>query len=137
MKFPASSDNRVGNPLRRIARVLGVLCGGFQLLMFLGYVLQGRGPSPGSLEPIAALSLVLMGAYSLAMFLALKWERASVLTGVVTLVAFNIILFLDLLPGNVSGGFSARGVLNPVFLALWLPLVFYGLAWRSEARRSG
>lgn len=43
--------------------------------------------------------------------------------------------FLGLLPGNVSGGWSARGVLNPVFLALWLPIQLYWLCWWLEGRR--
>lgn len=118
--------------IRRSARVLGVLMASFLLLMFLGYVLQGRGPSPGSLEPFAAIGLILIGVYAAAMFLALKRERAGVLIGAIALASFFAILFTGLLPGNVSGGFSARGVLNPVFLALWLPIILYLLCWRLE-----
>jgi lipopolysaccharide export LptBFGC system permease protein LptF len=106
----------------------------FLLLMFFGYVLQGRGPSPGSLEPVAAISLALMGIYAAAMFLALRRERAGVLIGAIALASFFAILFTGRLPGNVSGGFSANGVLNPVFLALWLPIILYLLCWRLEKR---
>ena len=118
--------------IRRSARVLGVLMASFLLLMFLGYVLQGRGPSPGSLEPFAAIGLILIGVYAAAMFLALKRERAGVLIAAIALASFFAILFTGLLPGNVSGGFSARGVLNPVFLTLWLPIILYLLCWRLE-----
>lgn len=107
---------------------------GFLLFMFFGYFLEGRSPSPDSLEPSAALGLLLMGTYVLAMFSALKWERTGSLLGAIALGGFFVIMFLGLLPGNVSGGFSARGVLNPVFLALWLPLLLYFTCWRLERR---
>ena len=78
-----------------------------------------------------------MGLYAIAMFLAFKWERAGTLLGTIVLAGFFTILFLGLLPGNVSGGFSTRGVLNPVFLALWLPIVLYWLCQGLEKRASG
>lgn len=107
---------------------------GFLLLMFFGYFLEGRNPFADSLAPFAALGLVLMGFYALAMFLALKWERTGLFLGAIVLAGFFVILFLGLLPGNVSGGFSVRGVLNPVFLALWVPLLLYFACWRLEER---
>lgn len=106
----------------------------FLLFMFFGYFLEGRNPSPDSLAPFAAFGLMLMGAYVLAMFLALKWERTGSFLGAIVLGGFFAIMFLGLLPGNVSGGFSARGVLNPVFLALWIPLLLYFTCWRLEKR---
>ena len=106
----------------------------FLLFMFLGYFSEGRSPSFDSLEPLAAFGLVLMGIYVLAMFLALKWERSGSILGTIVLGGFFAIMFLGLLPGNVSGGFSARGVLNPVFLALWLPLLLYLTCWWLEKR---
>jgi hypothetical protein len=107
---------------------------GFLLFMFFGYFLEGRNPSADSLVPFAAFGLVLMGTYVLAMFLALKWERTGSVLGAIALGFFFAILFLGLLPGNVSGGFSARGVLNPIFVALWLPLLLYFTCWRLEKR---
>jgi small-conductance mechanosensitive channel len=121
--------------IRWSARVLGVIMAGFLLCMFFGYFLEGRNPSSDSLTPFAAFGLVLMGIYALAMFLALKWERTGSVLGAIVLGCFFTILFLGLLPGNVSGGFSAKGVLNPVFLVLWLPLLLYFTCWRIEKRR--
>ena len=121
--------------IRWSARVLGVIMAGFLLFMFFGYFLEGRNPSSDSLTPFAAFGLVLMGIYALAMFLALKWERTGSVLGAIVLGCFFTILFLGLLPGNVSGGFSAKGVLNPVFLVLWLPLLLYFTCWRIEKRR--
>ena len=120
--------------MRWSARVLGVIVAGFLLLMFIGQSLESNS-LPKSIEPIAAIGLVLMGIYVVAMFLALKWERLGSFLGVVALGCFFVILFLGLFPGNVSGGFSSRGVLNPIFLALWLPILLYLLCWGLERRR--
>ena len=118
------------------ARILGVIMASFLLLMFFGYFLEGRGPSFDSLEPFAAIGLVLMGIYVLAMFLALKWERAGSLLGAIVLGGFFAIMFLGALPGNVAGGFSAKGILNPVFLALWLPpLLYFACCWLERRGR--
>ena len=108
----------------------------FMLLMFFGYFFEGRGPSFDSLEPFAAIGLMLMGIYVLAMFLALKWERAGSLLGAVALGCFFAIMFMGTLPGNVAGGFSPKGVLNPVFLALWLPpLLYLACCWLEKRVR--
>ena len=104
------------------------------LFVFFGYSLEGRNPLSDSLAPFAAIGLTLMGIYIVAMFLALKWERAGSFLGAIALGGFFIIMFLGLLPGNVSGGFSAKGVLNPVFLALWLPILLYLLCWGLEKK---
>jgi len=120
--------------IRWSARVLGLIIASFLLFMFFGYSLEGRNPLSDSLAPFAAIGLTLMGIYIVAMFLALKWERAGSFLGAIVLGGFFIIMFLGLLPGNVSGGFSAKGVLNPVFLALWLPILLYLLCWGLEKR---
>lgn len=120
--------------IRWSARILGVIMASFLLLMFFGYVFEGHSPSSDSLAPFAAIGLTLMGIYVVAMFLALKWERTGPFVGAIVLGGFFIIVFLGLLPGNVSGGFSAKGVLNPVFLALWLPILLYLLCWGLEKR---
>ena len=101
--------------------------------MFIGQSLQSN-PSSDPMALIAAIGLVLMGIYVVAMFLALKWELASSLIGAAALGVFFVILFLGLLPGNVSSGFTIRGVLNPIFLALWVPIVLYFLCWWLERR---
>ena len=119
--------------IRWSARILGLIMAGFLLLMFIGQSLESNS-LPKSLEPIAAIGLALMGIYIVAMFLTLKWERVGSFLGVAALGGFFIILFLGLLPGNVSGGFSSRGVLNPVLLAFWLPILLYLLCWGLERR---
>ena len=121
--------NAVTAVIKWSARVLGVIMAGFLLLMFFGYFLEGSHPTADSLEPFAAFGLVLMGVYVLAMFLALRWERTGSVLGAVVLGCFFIIMFLGLLPGNVAGGFSAKGVLNPVLLALWIPILLYFICW--------
>jgi hypothetical protein len=78
-----------------------------------------------------------MGVYALAMFMALKWERTGSVLGAIVLLCFFIIMFLGLLPGNVAGGFSAKGVLNPVFLALWIPILLYFICWGLGKRGAG
>lgn len=123
--------------IRWSARMLGLIMAGFLLFMFVGYSLEGRSPSFDSLTPFAAIGLALMGIYMVAMLMALKWERAGSLIGAVSLAGFFTILFLGLLPGNVSGGFSIKGVLNPVFLALWIPILLYLVCWRLEKRGPG
>ena len=134
-------DKVAGSTLKTVtrssARVLGVITGGFLLLMFFGYVVKGQAPTPGSLTPFAALGLILMGTYALAMILALRWERVGALTGAIVLLTFFAIMYLGLLPGNVSGGFSVKGVLNPIFLALWLPILLYVTCWALEKRKLG
>lgn len=119
--------------IRWTARILGLVMAGFLLLMFIGESLESKS-LPGPIEPIAAIGLALMGIYVVAMFLALKWERVGSLLGVVALGGFFVILFLGLFPGNVSGGFRSRGVLNPVLLAFWLPILLYLLCWGLERR---
>ncbi len=121
--------------MRWSARVLGSIMAGFLLLMFIGQSLQSNPLSVSEpIEPIAAIGLALMGIYVVAMFLALKWERVGSFLGVAALGGFFVILFLGLLPGNVSGGFSSKGVLNPIFLAFWLPILLYLLCWGLERR---
>jgi len=124
--------------MRWSARILGSIMAGFLLLMFIGQSLQSNPLSVSEpIEPIAAIGLALMGIYVLAMFLALKWERVSSLLGAAALGGFFVIMFLGLLPGNVSGGFSTKGVLNPIFLILWLPILLYLLCRGLERRGAG
>ena len=133
MTTDRTGHNTVITPIRTIARILGLLFAGFLLFMFIGESLQSNpNSSSDPIAPIAAISLVLMGIYVVAMFLALKWELASSLVGAAGLGGFFVIMFLGLLPGNVSGGFTSRGVLNPIFLALWVPIVLYLLCWGLE-----
>jgi len=135
MMAKSEHGSSIAGVTRWSARVLGVLVGGFLLLMFIGYMLKGQAPSPSSLTPFAAFGLVLMGTYAIAMFLALKWERTGSILGTIVLGSFFTIMYLGLLPGNVSGGLSIRGVLNPVYLALWLPILLYVICWRLENRK--
>jgi hypothetical protein len=75
-----------------------------------------------------------MGVYVVAMFMALKWERAGSLLGAASLGIFFVMMFLGMFHGNVEGGFSLKGVLNPVLLAFWLPVLLYLLCGRLEGR---
>jgi hypothetical protein len=102
--------------------------------MFIGQSLESY-PQSEPIEPIAAIGFALMGIYVVAMILALKWERMGSILGVAALGGFFVILFLGLLPGNVSGGFSSKGILNPLFLAFWLPILLYLLCWGLERRK--
>jgi len=129
-----TASNTAAKVARWSARVVGVIAGSFLLLMFFGYFLKGQAPSSDSLTPFAAFGLVLMGTYALAMFLALRWERTGAILGATVLGGFFAIMYLGLLPGNVSGGLSIKGVLNPVYLFLWLPILLYVACWRLEKR---
>lgn len=119
--------------IRWSARVLGVITAGFFLFMFIGESLESHTRSQ-PIEPIAAIGLALMGIYTVAMFLALKWERAGSLLGVAALGSLFVMLFLGLFHGNASGGFGPKGVLNPFLLAFWLPVLLYLLCWGLERR---
>ena len=118
--------------MRWSARVFGLIVVGFSLLMFIGESLTSGLPS--KLEPFAAIGLALMGIYLVAMLLALKRERLGACLGGAALACFYVILFLGLLPGNSSGGFSTTGILNPVYLVFWLPILLYLLCGKLEGR---
>ena len=133
MKTDRERKNAAIVVIRWSARVLGLIMAGFLLLMFIGQSLESN-PLSEPIEPIAAIGLALMGIYVVAMFLALKWERVGSFLGVASLGGFFVIMFLGLLPGNVSGGFNFKGVLNPIFLILWLPILLYLLCWGLERR---
>lgn len=117
--------------LRWSARILGSIIAGFILLFFAGYSLQG---SSGLSDDPVGIPLILI--YAVAMFLALKWEREGSLLGAVALGGFFVWMYLGLLPG-IPGSFSSQGVLNPTFLTLWLPILFYLLSWGLEGRGLG
>jgi len=133
METDRQGKNAAVTVFRWSARVLGILTAGFFVFMFIGESLESHTRSE-PIEPIGAIGLGLMGIYVVAMFLALKWERAGSLLGVAALGSFFVMLFLGLFHGNVSGGFSPKGVLNPFFLAFWLPVLLYLLCWGLERR---
>ena len=133
MKTDRERKNAAIVVIRWSARILGLIMAGFLLLMFIGQSLESNfNPLSEPIEPIAAIGLALMGIYVVAMFLALKWERLGSFLGVAALGGFFVILFLGLLPGNVSAGFSSKGVLNPLLLAFWLPILLYLRCWGLE-----
>ena len=74
--------------IRWSARVLTVIFAGFFLFMAIGESLQSRAHEP--IKPLAAIWLGLAGIYAVAMFLALKWERAAVLVGVAALLGATL-----------------------------------------------
>jgi hypothetical protein len=126
--------------IRWLARSFGLLISGFCLFMLIGETWEGhlRNVTASAfvhITPIAGIGLGLMGLYIIAMFLALKWEHAGTLIAVGALGAFFVILFLGSFPGNVLGGFSLRGVLNPILLSFWLPVLLYLICWGLEGKR--
>lgn len=133
MKTDRKRKNAAIVVIRWSARVLGFIMAGFFLLVFIGESLQSNSRSE-PIEPIATIGFALMGIYVVAMFLALKWERVGSFLGVAALGGFFVMLFLGLLHGNTSGGFSPKGVLNPLLLAFWLPILLYLLCWGLEKR---
>src|ERR1039458_2713478 len=70
--------------IRWSARVLWVIFVGF-FLPFLG-----EGTPGNSIGPLAAIGFGLLGIYAVAMFLALKWERAAVPVDVAALLAAHL-----------------------------------------------
>ena len=108
--------------IRWSARILGVIMGGFFLLMFIGARLESN-PLSEPIKPMAAIGLALLGIYAVAMFLALKWERVGFFLGVVGLGGFFVLLFMGLLSGNGGSSRALKGL--PIFLAFWLPIWLY------------
>ncbi len=135
METDRKGKNAAMAVIRWWARVLGVVTAAFFLFMFIGKSLEKRHGS-SQIEPIAAIGLALMGIYTVAMFLALKWERAGSLLGAAALGSIFVMLFLGLFreAGGAPGGFSIRGVLNPFLLAFWVPVLLYLLCWGLEGR---
>jgi hypothetical protein len=133
MEKDRKEENAAVAVIRWSARIFGVIIVTFSLFMFIGESLESH-PHSEPLEPIAVIGLALMGIYDVAMLLALKWERAGLFLGVVALGSFFVMTFLGLFHGNVSGGFSPRGVLNPFLLAFWLPVLLYLLCRGLEGQ---
>ena len=125
--------------IRWFARSLGMLISVFSLILFIGEALEAHGRHPSTsgfadIGLVAAIGLGLIALYIIAMSLALIRERVGTLIAMGALGAFFVIMFLGLFPGNVSGGFSLKGVLNPILLFFWLPILLYLLCWRLEAK---
>jgi hypothetical protein len=87
--------------------VLGVITAGFFLLMLIGESMASHRPSK-PIELSAVIGLGPMGVYVVAMFMALKWERAGSLIGAASLGIFFVMMFLGMFHGNVEGGFCQR-----------------------------
>jgi len=126
--------------IRWWARVLGVVTAAFFLFMFIGESLEKRHGS-SQIEPIAAIGLALMGIYTVAMFLALKWERAGSLLGAAALGSIFVMLFLGLFreAGGGSGRLQYQRCLEPVpsgFLGT-RPAVLAVLGTRREGAGRG
>ena len=135
METNRAAQNASPSTLRWSARVLGLLLSGICVFFFVGEFLESnrRGARLGSgIEPAAIVGLGLFGIYVLAMLLALRWERVCVWLGAGALGSFYGMMFLGLLQGNVQGGLSSEGVLNPVLLIFWIPIVLYVVSWRVE-----
>ena len=131
MKTDRERKNAAIVVIRWSARILGLIIAAPLLLTFIGGFLIGNIRFE-KMELFGAIALALMGIYGVAMFLALKWERLGSLLGVATLGGFFVIMFLGLLPGYTPHDFSYRGILNPILLAFWLPILLYLLSWGLE-----
>ena len=122
--------------IRSLARVLGVIPAGFFLFMAIGEsFFQSHTPlqSHTPTEPLVAIWLGLAGIWAVAMFLALKWERAAVLVGVAALLAAHVDwLFFRLF--KYQGRLTLVSVVNPLLLVFWAPVLLYLLCWRLEGR---
>ena len=135
------TENSTGiTVIRWTARSLGMLISGLFLFIFIGEAWESHSRHPdasafGDINLIAAIGLGLMGVYIIAMFMALRWEHAGTIISVGALGTFFVIVFLGLFPGNVSGGFSLRGVLNPFLLVFWVPAILYLICWGLEERQ--
>ena len=109
--------------VRRSARVIGVVIAVCLLALFIGEAMQSETP-PGQIELTAALGLAPLGVYIVAMFLALKWERAGSLLGAGALGIFIVMLFR----GSPADGKSVL----PFFLVFWVPILMYWFCWYLE-----
>jgi hypothetical protein len=98
--------------------------------MFIGESIETRDHYP----PIDAMTVVRVTpafAYAIAMFLALKWERAGAILGgaSLTIVAIIVAFFVrhdQSAPGAIAGSIAA--------LAFSLPVILYALCWWFEER---
>src|SRR5690348_2876033 len=85
------SDNEVIPFLRWSARVLGVLLAGFFLFMFIGESIETRDHYP-RMDAMTFVRVTPAFAYAIAMFVALKWERAGAIVGGASLAIVAIIV---------------------------------------------
>jgi membrane associated rhomboid family serine protease len=76
METEREGKNATITVIRRSARVLTVISVIFAGLLWL--VASAEGTPGNSMGPLAAIWFGLLGIYAVAMFLALKWERAAV-----------------------------------------------------------
>jgi hypothetical protein len=130
METEREGKNAAITVIRWSARVLTVISVIFAGLLWL--VAIGEGTPGNSMGPLAATWFGLLGIYAVAMFLALKWERAAVPVGVAALLAAHVDgLFLGLFeyPGH-----ALVNVVNPCLLVFWVPVLLYLLCWRLEGR---
>ncbi len=126
--------------IRWIARGFGMLISGSFLFLFISMIWKAHLQQPDAsgfddVNPFVMIVLSLMGVYIMGMLLALSWERTGTLLSMGGLGTFSVIVFIGLFPGNVSGGFSSRGILNPFLLVLWLPVLLYLICWGLEGKQ--
>jgi hypothetical protein len=140
MRTHTANENKEIVFIRWFARGLGMLISVFCLVMFIGETLESHSLHPSTpvfadINLVAAIGLVLVTIYIIAMFLALIWEHVGTVIAAGALEAFFVIMFLGLFPGNAAGGFSVRGILNPILRFFWLPIVLYLTCWRLEVKQ--
>ena len=128
-------DNEVIWFLRCTARVLGVLLAGFFLLMFIGASSGSRRPSSPGIKPMTLVGLTPAFSYAIAMFLALKWERAGAKLGGASQLLVVTIVALFPHGGVPHSGDTLEAIWAGIIgLAFSLPVILYGLCWWLEGR---
>jgi hypothetical protein len=125
--------------IRWFARIVGVLWGGFFLIMFIGEGLQSR--HPGSIlhaNPLDAAFVVMAVLYSGGLLAALKWERKGALLSLGALVGLQLVAGLKTFlahHGLAAALFGLPGgMFNIGFLLFWLPVVLYLVCANIEAK---
>ena len=124
------SDNEVIPFLRWSARILGVLLAGFFLFMFIGESIETRDHYP-PMDGMTVVKVTPAFAYAMAMFLALKWERAGTILGGASLAIVAIII-VSFVPHDRSAPGAIAGSIAE--LAFSLPVILYALCWWLEER---
>ena len=120
-------------PLRKTARILDAVIVAFLLFFGIGAILEGRGRgSPQSMALISVIGLGMLVLYGAGLVAAFKWERVGAVVAGLGLGSIFVMLAFRVFPGG-GGGFGFMGVLNPILLFFWVPIVLFVLSSRRES----
>ena len=115
-----------------------MLIGGFFLCIFIAGTLQSLHlRNILDVNPMDAALLILLVLYGVGMFGALKWERKGSLLSLGALGVFHLLSGLrTFLAHGLRATFTVyEGVLSPVFLVFWFPVILYLVCRFLEARK--